>query len=68
MIDLPSGKGTCWFVGILLLVIFMIAAFGAVLAVKNEVAFRENCEAKGGEAITIKSDMVCFNKKTLIKE
>lgn len=34
MIDLPSGKTTYWFIGVFLLVIFMIAAFGVALAVK----------------------------------
>ena len=68
MIDLPSGKGTYWFVGVFLLVIFMIVAFGVVLAVKNEVAFRERCEAKGGEAFRTKSGMICINKESLIKE
>ena len=64
MIDLPSGKTTYWFIG----VIFMIAAFGVALAVKNEVAFREKCKAKGGDTIHTKSGMICFNKEALIKE
>ena len=68
MIDLPSGKTTYWFIGVFLLVTFMIAAFGVALAVKNEVAFRGKCEAKGGEAIYTKSGMICFNKEALIKE
>jgi hypothetical protein len=51
MIDLPSGKTTYWFIGVFLLVIFMIATFGVALAVKNEVAFREKCEAKGGDTV-----------------
>ena len=49
MIDLPSGKGTYWFIGVFLIVIFMIAAFGVSLTVRNEVAFREKCEVKGGD-------------------
>lgn len=68
MIDIPSGKGTYWFIGGLLLVIFAIASFGVALAVKNEVAFREKCETKGGDTIYTKSGMICFNKEALIKE
>jgi hypothetical protein len=68
MIDLPPGKTTYWFIGVFLLVIFAIAAFGVSLAVKNEVAFRGKCEAKGGEVIYTKSGMTCFNKEVLIKE
>ena len=68
MIDLPSGKGTYWFIGVFLLVIFAIAAFGVAIAVKNEAAFLEKCEAKGGEALYTKSGMICFNKEALIKE
>ena len=68
MIDLPSGKGTYWFIGVFLLVIFAIAVFGVSLAVKNEVAFRGKCEAKGGEVVYTKSGMICFNKEALIKE
>jgi len=68
MIDLPSGKGTYWFIGVFLLVIFAIAAFGVALAVKTEVAFREKCKAKGGATVHTKSGMICFNKEALIKE
>lgn len=68
MIDLPSGKTTYWFIGVFLLVIFMIAAFGVSLAVKNEGVFREKCKAKGGDTIHTKSGMICFNKEALIKE
>lgn len=68
MIDLPSGKGTYWFIGVFLIVIFMIAAFGVSLTVKNEVAFREKCEVKGGDTVHTRSGMICFNKEALIKE
>lgn len=68
MIDLPSGKGTYWFIGVFLIVIFMIAAFGVALTVKNEVAFRGKCEVKGGDTVHTRSGMICFNKEALIKE
>lgn len=57
MIDLPSGKTTYWFIGVFLLVIFMIAAFGVSLAVKNEVAFRDDCAIRALGSLITESDL-----------
>jgi len=67
MIDLSSGKGTYWFLGGMFLLFFTMFSFGLYLAIKQEMHFKEQCEAKGGDWASTKSGMICINKDVLIK-